>query len=475
MADNAFTPALAARTDPVLKARFSLMMFLQYFVQGSYLPVVTLFVQQKLAFSSVEMGWFNAALAVGPLLAPFIVGQMVDRHFATERVLAWSHLLGGGLMLAMYALAQVWESALFWPLVGLAALYSALYVPSMMLTNAMAFHHLRDREAEFPLIRLWGTIGFIVPAWLVEMVFLRGLEGDALNDRRGVILLVAGVAGLVMAAYCHSLPHTPPARNRQDIAPGRVLGLLGRRDFLVLVLVSLLVALAHAYFFLWNSPFLRAALDRAEIPGAWEQRISSIGQIFEIAVMAGLGFAIKRFGFKITMTVGATAYLLRALIFSWVIAADLPSGAMLGFIYVGQALHGLCFGCFLAAAYMYVDRVAPPDARGSMQTFYGTFIVGAGMFLGGFVGGAIGNAFTTDPGQPTVRERLGVDANAGLVQFTQTREGRAEDKIRDWPGIWLSSAAISAVALAAFALCFPKPRTDQDIGEPVTGNDAAGG
>ena len=456
------TPALAARTDPVLKARFSLMMFLQYFVQGSYLPVVSLFVEQNLSFSSGQMGWFKAALAVGPLLAPFIIGQMVDRHFATERVLAWSHLGAGGLMLAMYTLAQVWTSALFWPMVALAALYSALYVPSMMLTNTLAFHHLRDREAEFPIIRLWGTIGFIVPAWLVEMVFLRGLEGDVLQDRRAVILLVAGVAGLVMAAYCYSLPHTPPARDRHDIAPGRVLRLLRRRDFLVLVLVSLLVALAHDYFFLWNSPFLRAALDRAGIAGAWEQRIASIGQVFEIVVMAGLGFAIKRFGFKVTMIVGATAYLLRALIFSWVIAADLPSGAMLGFIYVGQALHGLCFGCFLAAAYMYVDRVAPPDARGSMQTFYGTFIVGAGMVLGSVVGGGIGDAFTTDAGRPTVRERLGIETGAGVVEFTQENAaGVEEHKIRDWPAIWLSSAAISAVALAAFAIAFPKLRREQ--------------
>ena len=463
-------PALATRTDPVLKVRFSLMMFLQYFVQGSYLPVVFLFVQDKLAFSSFQMGWFSAALAVGPLIAPFIVGQLVDRHFATERVLAWSHFIAGGLMLGMYALAQVWTSALVWPLIGVAALYSALYVPSMMLTNSLAFHHLRDREAEFPMIRLWGTIGFIVPAWLVELVFLRGLEGEALVDRRGIILLVSGLAGLVMGAYCFSLPHTPPARNRKDIAPGKVLGLLSRRDFLVLVLVSLLVALAHAYFFIWNSPFLRTVLDRAEILGASEQRIASIGQIFEVLVMAALGFAIKRFGFKITMTVGATAYLLRAVIFAWVIAADLSSETLLSLVCVGQALHGLCFGCFLAAAYMYVDRVAPPDARGSMQTFYGTFVVGTGMFLSGFVGGAIGDAFTTDPEKPTVRERIGVASNAGLIRFTQTREGRSEVKVRDWPAIWLASAAISAAALAAFVVCFPKPRVD----EVWAGEDGSG-
>lgn len=446
---------------PRLKTRFAVMMFLQYFVQGAYLPVVTVYVQDALGFSPAQIGIFSAALAVGPLIAPFIIGQLVDRHVAHEYVLAVCHVIGGVLMLALY------NSRDYWPVVILGALYSTLYVPTMMLTNSLAFHHLDDRERDFPLIRLWGTIGFIVPAWLVELYFLKGLDGEELNQARGVILLVSGVAGLVMGAYCLTLPHTPPAgSDRKDVAPNKVLKLLNSRNFLVLVLVSFVVALAHKYFFVWNSPYLKAMLAEGGVTGAWEQRISSIGQIFEILVMAVLGFSIKRFGFKLTMLAGIAAYILRCLILAWAIATDAPFSVAMTAVCFGQALHGFCFGCFLAAAFIYVDRVSPKDARGSMQNFYGTFVVGVGIFAGGFFGGAMGETFTTEPDAPLFRARMGIESRAGVVTFIQKKpitdknqheeeKYREVERIRDWPGVWLAGAAVSTVAFIGLAAFFP--------------------
>ena len=142
------------------------MMFLQYFIQGSYLPVASVYVQDELGFSEIQVGLFGSALAVGPLFAPFIIGQLVDRHWATERVLAISHLLGGATMLLLYFETRVT------PFVILGTIYSILYIPTMMLTNSLAFHHLKDRDNEFPRIRLFGTIGFVVPAWCVEYFWL---------------------------------------------------------------------------------------------------------------------------------------------------------------------------------------------------------------------------------------------------------------------------------------------------------------
>ncbi|MFG0240057.1 MAG: MFS transporter [Gimesia chilikensis] len=192
------------KTDFALKMRLIVMMFLQYFVQGCYLPIITLYLIDALGFSAFQIGVFGAALAVGPLLAPFVFGQIVDRHYATERVLAFCHLSGGVIMLALFLQQS------YWPVVILGVMYSILYVPTMMLTNSLSFQHLKDSDREFPLIRLWGTIGFVVPAWLAEGLFLRGLSGDALNTGRGIVLAMAGVAGILMAAYCLSLPHTPP-------------------------------------------------------------------------------------------------------------------------------------------------------------------------------------------------------------------------------------------------------------------------
>lgn len=434
------------RTTPnSLRVRLCAMMFLQYFIQGSYLPVISAYLEDGLGFESAKIGYFGSALALGPLLAPFIVGQIVDRLFATQWVLAACHILGGLIMIALYQMTD------FLPILILGAVYSALYVPTMFLTNSLTFHHLADREREFPLVRLWGTIGFIVPAWCIEPFYLSQFAGDALDRARGIILIFSGVSGLVMAVYCLTLPDTPPAKDqKKEYAPGKVLKLLKLRHFAVLVGISLVVAIVHKHFWVWNPNYLRDLLDRLGIEQAVEQRISSIGQIAEILVMAGLGFLLKKFGFKKVMLLGSSAYVLRFLILAWVITipggeAELTAGGwmiqanptgwfILGLLFTGQALHGLCFACYLAAAYMYVDKVSPPDVRGSMQTFFGVFVVGGGLFLGGLVAGAIGEAFET------------VDAH-------------------NWVGVWLSGAAIAAVVTVAFGILFPKET--QEVTEPA--------
>ncbi len=407
-----------------LKARLYLMMFLQYFVQGSYLPIASVYLQDGLGFDSTQMGIFVAALAIGPLLAPFILGQLVDRVLPTERVLAICHFAAGLLMLALY-----WQTQ-FLPVLAVATLYSLLYVPTMMLTNSLAFHHLRQREREFPAVRVWGTIGFVAPAWLIEWYWLHGLTGAELNSARGVAFLLAGVAELGLALYCLTLPSTPPqSKADAPFAPGAVLGLLRRRDFQVLVVVAFLIAFCHQFFFLWNSPFLKWFLRQGDILGAWEQRISSLGQVSEIAVMAALGLVLVRLGFKWVLALGALAYLLRCLIFAAVPPWTGPYWTAMGLVVLGQALHGFCFGCFWATAFIYVDRTAPADVRGSAQLLFGTVLFGLGAFVGGFTGGGIGNLFST---------------------------GSGDTLVRNWSAIWLSSAGLAAFGLLVFVLLFPR-------------------
>ena len=139
----------------------------------------------------------------------------------------------------------------------------------------------------------------------------------AVDFGRSVALALSGVVGLVMGLYCLLLPHTPPpGKESRDFAPAKVMGLLRFRNFLVLVLVTLAIAVVHKFYFVWNSPFIGAMLESGGVEEAWEQRISSIGQISEVAVMAGLGLAIVRIGFKRTMVIGIVAYVLRCLIFA---------------------------------------------------------------------------------------------------------------------------------------------------------------
>lgn len=410
------------RSPGPLLGRLSLMMFLQYFVQGCYLPIAALYVESTLGFAPRQVGVFVAALAIGPILAPFILGQIVDRAFPTERVMAVCHGLGGALMLALY-----YQTAAG-PVIALGTAYSILYVPTMMLSNSLAFRHLRNSDMEFPWIRLFGTLGFIVPAFIIESWWLRGLEGTELARARGIAFALSGIFGIVMAAYCLTLPHTPPIRNeRHRYAPGVVMAMLRQRAFLVIVVVTFFICIAHQFFFVFNSPFLRDILDTGGW-GAAEQRISSIGQWCELGVMAVLGFLLKRLGFKRTLLIGASAYMLRCLLFALVFAIDLPFAGRLAIAAAGQALHGFCFGCFLAVGYMYVDRISPPDVRGSMQNVHGVFFISLGFFFGGLVGGEVGDWFTAAADGQTVR---------------------------NWTGIWLTSAALCAACVAGLAAFFP--------------------
>ena len=422
---DATTPPLAieARSSSSLLGRLAAMMFLQYFVQGAYLPVVSVYVERTLGFSAIQIGIFGSALAVGPILAPFLIGQIVDRLFAAQYVLAVCHLAAGVVMLVLFGQTGVW------PVIVLGTIYSILYVPTMMLTNAVAFEHLKNSNMEFPWVRIFGTMGFIVPAYLVEFWWLRGLDGPELDRARGIVFAFSGIAGLVMAFYCLTLPHTPPKpRDDRRYAPGAVLAMLARLDFAVLVHVSFFIAIAHQFALTWYSPFLRVILDAGGW-GAYEQSISSLGQITELVVLAVLGLLLRGLGFKWTLVLGASAYLLRCLLFAAVFSLDPPFAGKLALAAAGQALHGLCFGCFLAVGYMYVDRIAATDVRASMQTIYGTFVLALGFFVGGIFSGWVGERFSTIVGdQPQ----------------------------RDWTSIWLTCAALCAACVLAMVVLFPK-------------------
>jgi hypothetical protein len=220
---------------------------------------------------------------------------------------------------------------------------------------------------------------------------------------------LAGASSLVMGFYCLTLPHTPPQPGKAgDFAPGAVVrSFFTQRNLLVLLVVTLLIGVAHQFFFVWNSPFLKDILRSGGWTGAAEQRIASIGQICEVAVMAGLGLAIVRLGFKRVMLAGIVAYTARCVIFAVVFGFGLSFEAKLALAALGQALHGFCFGCFLAAAFMYIDRAVSKDLRGSMQTLYGTTVLGIGFFLGGWVGGRVGEVFTTAAGEEPFRRLCG--------------------------------------------------------------------
>src|SRR5688572_3688535 len=136
--------------------RLSIMMFLQYAIWGAWLPLLWPFLAGHRKFTPGQIGDMFAVGAIGAILAPFIAGQIADRYFSTEKFLGFSHLIGGLLIWQLSWLSGYWQFLTF------ALLYSLIYSPTLPLTNALAFHHLPDRDRDFGKVRVWGTVGWIV-------------------------------------------------------------------------------------------------------------------------------------------------------------------------------------------------------------------------------------------------------------------------------------------------------------------------
>jgi hypothetical protein len=221
----------------------SVMMFLEYVIWGSWLPLLALYLGDTLKFTGSQAAWIFATPAVASLFALFVGGQIADRYLSGEKVLLVCHALGGILMFAMGA------QTAFMPFFVLMLLYQLVYVPTLSVTNSIAFHNLAGQEREFGRVRLWGTIGWIAASWPFVFI-LQGKTGVELEAARGAIFTVAGLASFALAAFSFALPRTPPQKAAGDAAaPLKALKLLAVPAFAVLFVVTFMDATVHQAYF----------------------------------------------------------------------------------------------------------------------------------------------------------------------------------------------------------------------------------
>ena len=376
--------------------RLSVMMFLEYVIWGSWLPLLALYLTRSLHFTGTEIGWIFATQAIASVAALFVSGQIADRYMPTERFLALSHLVGG---LAMFALA--WQQT-FWSFFVVMLVYTLAYIPTLSLANSICFHHLKDAQKDFGRVRLWGTIGWIAASWPFVFI-LAGKEGAALDAALGSIFVVAGIASLALAAFCLFLPKTPPAKQvAQKNAPFAAIKLLAVPSIAVLFVVTFLDALVHQCYFQWTSPFLSKI-------GVAENMIMpamSLGQISEIATMGGLGFFLKRLGWRRIMVFGILGHVVRFAIYSL--------GGPVWLVVGSNIVHGFCYAFFFATVYIFVDEKFPRDARASAQGLFNFLILGLGPFIGSLLWGRLGDVYRTVGGVDYSRLFL-VPAGVGLL------------------------------------------------------------
>jgi nucleoside transporter len=392
-----------------VRFKLSVMMFLQFFIWGAWFELGFDYIP-NLGFEEWQLTLIFGAFNVGALVALFFSTQFADRTFAAERFLAFSQLVAGLAILGLFFLRGDKDNpAPFWPFFGLMLVHSLFYVPTISITNSIAFANLKDPQHDFGPVRVWGTIGWIAASWpfifilvnwakvpaLADVGFIDWIgkalgtskEGADASEAQRYIFLVAGVAALVLAAFSLTLPHTPPrpAAGAESLAWLKAARLLRHPFVLVLFVVTFIDAAVHQSYFFWTASFLS---DRVGIPKNWVPPVMKISQVAEILTMLALGYVLKQLGWRATMVFGVLGHAARFAVFAY-LPEQVPA-------IVINVVHGVCYAFFFATVYIFVDEFFPKDVRSSAQGLFNVLILGMGPFVANFLCGRLKTAYTTD-------------------------------------------------------------------------------
>lgn len=409
-----------------IRCKLFVMMVLEFFIWGAWLPLIFGYLP-SLGFSPLQQAAILNAFPVAAIIGMFFSNQFCDRNFAAEKFLAFSHCVGG------LALVGLFYAKTFWLFFGLMLLHCVLYVPTLSIVNSIAFANMKDGQKEFGLVRMGGTIGWVLAAWPFTFIFVdwdkvhaanphgivswigtaldSGLTGDKLKAATAWTFAVAGIASLLLAAFSFTLPPTPPKKSGvEKLAWLEALKLLKHPFVLVLWLVTFVDAFVHNCYFNWTGGFLGTARDAGGvgIPGNWIMPVMSIGQVMEIVTMFVLGATLKKLGWRATMIVGLIGYPLRYAAYAY-----FPQHAWL--IIAVQILHGICYAFFFATVYIFVDAYFPKDARASAQGLFNVMILGLGTLLANSICPYLGQTVFTHAGVTNFHGLFLVPMICGIV------------------------------------------------------------
>ena len=397
-----------------MRARLSTMMFLEYFIWGCWYVTFGTWLSVSLHFTGQQIGVAAGATAVGAMVAPFFVALIADTFFATQWVLAALHVIGAFLLFAAS------RTATFGPLYVTVLFYCLTFMPTLALTNSLAFRQMSDPKAEFGPIRVLGTLG-----WIVAGLIIGSLRWEP--TARPVRL--AAAASLLMAAYCLTLPATPPlASERRSglraIFPREAVSLLGERSMAVFAAASFLICIPLQFYYAFTNLFL----NESGVRNSAGQMTG--GQMSELLCMLLIPWFFRRLGVKYMLIAGMSAWVLRYILFAFGNA-----GPRMSMLWIGIVLHGICYDFFFVTGQIYIDRKALPSFRAAAQGLITFLTYGVGMFVGSWLSGAV------------------------VQHYTRPEFGH------NWRAIWNFSAIIAATVLVLFALTFRDD--DRNSGRPA--------
>jgi len=397
----------------------STMMFLEFFIWGSWFVTMGTYLSQTLKASDVQNGLAYGTQSLGAIIAPFIIGLIADRFFAAQKILGILHIIGGILM---YILTRQTHFEAFYPYI---LMYMILYMPTLALVNSVSFRQLSNTEKEFAQLRVWGTIGWIVAGLVIGWLNWEK-EGALVNT-----FLLASIASIVLGIYSFFLPDTPPASAGKKVTLGDIvgveaLGMFRNKNFVIFFLASLLICVPLAFYYQEANLFLN------EIHLSNAAAKMTLGQASEFIFMLLMPLFFRRFGVKYMLLIGMLAWAARYFLFGF---GDV-TGARLSFLYLGIILHGVCYDFFFVTGQIYTDKQAGERIKSSAQGLITLATYGVGMLIGFWVAGQVTEAYKTADGH-------------------------------DWQKVWMVPAGIAVAVLVLFLLFFKENPKTEPLPEPV--------
>ena len=404
--------------------RLCIMMFIQFFIWGAWYVTGPNYLE-TIGFGAEDFGWTYSVGPIAGMISPFLVGMIADRFLPSQIVLGILHLIGtAGMYVATTFMTVENPSPDTINIVFFCFMLS--FFPTVAIVNTVAMSNIADTEKTFPMIRVFGTIG-----WIAAGLTVSWLGADATIDQ---FYLAIG-ASAVMGLYSFTLPNTPPPAKGTPFSASQAIGLdamslLKDRSFFVFMIGSFLICIPLAFYYQMAARFITDA--GMENPAAK----MTLGQMSEVLFMLALPIFLKLYGIKTTLLVGMIAWVVRYAMFSFG-ADDGVVWMMVG----GILLHGICYDFFFVTGQIYTDKIAPPEIRSQAQGMLVFFTLGLGMFIGALVAGKIEAAHT--------------------VMVEATEAGAEPGKMVEWASLWLKPAGMAAVVMLLFAFAFSGKKADE--------------
>ena len=370
------------------KIQLSLMMFLQFFIWGGWFVTLGTFLGNNLSATGGQIAMAFSTQSWGAIIAPVFIGLIADRYFNAEKILGVLHLLGSGLLFLM---SQTNDFTVFYIYVFS---YMVLYMPTLALVNSVSFNQMKDTAVEFPLIRTFGTIGWIISGLVISYVFGWDAQKSIVSGALSNTFKMVALASLVLGIFSFKLPKTPPFREaRKSFSLKSALGwdalkLLKERNFLLFFIASILICIPLAFYYQQANPFLvELGMDNPTAK-------MSLGQVSEVLFMLLLPIFFVRFGFKNTILAGMMAWVIRYLLFAY---GDVGEKTFM--LISGILLHGICYDFFFVSGQIFTDYKAGEKVKSAAQGLITLATYGVGMLIGFWIAGKVSDAFIMGSGK----------------------------------------------------------------------------